>query len=152
IDIDHLDVRHGFPDLFMRCCGHRCLSTISTFCLSNMRPDAPYDKVIPSWNERANMRICRFDHAKDRDRLGVAQGDKIFDVSAALEVLEPLRWPMPMGDRMIANLETLRPRMEALIKGNAPSFPLASVKLKAPIANPNKFFCGAANWPEHVKA
>jgi 2-keto-4-pentenoate hydratase/2-oxohepta-3-ene-1,7-dioic acid hydratase in catechol pathway len=98
------------------------------------------------------MRICRFDHANDRDRLGVVQGDKVFDVSQALEILEPLRWPVPMGDRMIANLDTLRPRMEALIKGNAPSHPLSAVKLKAPIANPSKFFCGAANWPEHAEA
>jgi 2-keto-4-pentenoate hydratase/2-oxohepta-3-ene-1,7-dioic acid hydratase in catechol pathway len=95
------------------------------------------------------MRICRFDRAGERDRLGVVEGDKVYDVSEALEMIEPLRWPVPMGDRMIANLDRLRPRMEALIKGGAPSYPLSDVKLQSPVANPSKFFCGAGNWPEH---
>ena len=95
------------------------------------------------------MRICRFDKGADRDRLGVVEGDRVFDVTAAIELIEPLRWPVPMGDRMIAELGRLRPRMEALVKGGAQSFARGEVHLKAPVANPSKFFCGAGNWPEH---
>lgn len=98
------------------------------------------------------MRICRFDRANDRDLLGVVQGEMVFDVSQTLQALEPVRWPVPIGDRMIANLDVLRPRIEALLRAGAPSYPLSAVKLKAPVANPSKFFCGAANWPEHVEA
>ena len=95
------------------------------------------------------MRICRFEKGAEKDRLGVVEGDKVYDVTAAIDLLEPVRWPVPMGDRMIANLDRLRPRMEELIKSGAPSYPLAEVTLKAPVANPSKFFCGAGNWPEH---
>jgi 2-keto-4-pentenoate hydratase/2-oxohepta-3-ene-1,7-dioic acid hydratase in catechol pathway len=95
------------------------------------------------------MRICRFDRGAERDRLGVVEGDRVFDVTAVVELLEPVRWPVPVGDRMIAELDRLRPRMEALVGQGAPSFPLAQVHLKAPVANPSKFFCGAGNWPEH---
>jgi 2-keto-4-pentenoate hydratase/2-oxohepta-3-ene-1,7-dioic acid hydratase in catechol pathway len=95
------------------------------------------------------MRICRFDRGAEHDRLGVVEGDTVFDVTAAIDLLEPVRWPVPMGDRMIAALGRLRPRMEALAAEGAPSFPLDEVHLKAPVANPSKFFCGAGNWPEH---
>ena len=98
------------------------------------------------------MRICRFDRAGETDRLGVLEGDKVYDVSAVIDMIEPVRWPVPMGDRMIASLPMLRPRMEALVRDGAPSYPLSEVRLNAPIANPSKFLCGAANWPEHVKA
>jgi 2-keto-4-pentenoate hydratase/2-oxohepta-3-ene-1,7-dioic acid hydratase in catechol pathway len=98
------------------------------------------------------MRICRFDRGSEKDRLGVVEGDRVYDVTAAIELLEPVRWPVPMGDRMIANLPVLRPRMEELIRNGAPSYALSEVRLNAPIANPSKFFCGAANWPEHVEA
>lgn len=96
------------------------------------------------------MRICRFDRGSDKDRLGVVEGDKVYDVSAVIDMIEPVRWPVPMGDRMIAALPVLRPKMEELIKsGSAKSYPLSDVRLNAPIANPSKFFCGAGNWPEH---
>jgi 2-keto-4-pentenoate hydratase/2-oxohepta-3-ene-1,7-dioic acid hydratase in catechol pathway len=97
------------------------------------------------------MRICRFDRAGETDRLGVVEGDRVYDVSAVIDMIEPVRWPVPMGDRMIASLPTLRPRMEALIKDGAPSYALSEVRLNAPIANPSKFFCGAGNWPEHAE-
>lgn len=95
------------------------------------------------------MRICRFDRGDARDRLGVVEGDVVCDVSAALDMLEPVRWPVPVGDRMIAALDRLRPQMEGLMTNGAPRFPLADIHLKAPVANPSKFFCGAGNWPEH---
>ena len=40
------------------------------------------------------MRICRYDD----DRVGLVRGDDIFDATAALDQLPPLRWPVPAGD------------------------------------------------------
>ena len=40
------------------------------------------------------MKICRFDN----DRLGVVEGDRVLDVTGALDVLPKLSWPLPGGD------------------------------------------------------
>ena len=47
------------------------------------------------------MKICRFDN----DRLGVVEGDKVLDVTAALDVLPKVTWPFPQGDLLVANLD-----------------------------------------------
>jgi 2-keto-4-pentenoate hydratase/2-oxohepta-3-ene-1,7-dioic acid hydratase in catechol pathway len=91
------------------------------------------------------MRICRFQDQPDGPvMLGIVEGDQLFDVSAATDALPSLRWPLPPGDQFIANLEQLRPAMEAL-KAQATPVPVASVALKCPVANPGKFVCGAGN-------
>ena len=40
------------------------------------------------------MRFCRFDD----NRLGVVKGDMVHDVTAVLDDLPALRWPLPPGD------------------------------------------------------
>lgn len=95
------------------------------------------------------MRICRFTLRNDSTaapRLGwVGPDDSIHDVTAATADLPALRWPVPPGDQLIANLETLRPRIEALAK-DAAAYARSEVRLLAPVANPGKFVCGAGNW------
>jgi 2-keto-4-pentenoate hydratase/2-oxohepta-3-ene-1,7-dioic acid hydratase in catechol pathway len=74
--------------------------------------------------------------------------DGIRDVTAATADLPPLRWPLPPGDQLIASLDRLRPRIEALAAGAAP-IAREKVRLLSPVANPGKFICGAGNWKHH---
>jgi 2-keto-4-pentenoate hydratase/2-oxohepta-3-ene-1,7-dioic acid hydratase in catechol pathway len=97
------------------------------------------------------MKICRFTLNSDSSaapRLGVVRDDGVHDVTAATDALPALRWPVPLGDQLIVNLSTLRPRMEELAKG-APAIALDQVSLLSPVANPSKFVCGAGNWKHH---
>lgn len=97
------------------------------------------------------MRICRFTLNSDASatpRLGVADDAGIHDVTAAAEALPALRWPLPRGDQLIANLDTLRPQMEQLA-ASQPAIALDDVSLLSPVANPSKFVCGAGNWKHH---
>jgi 2,4-didehydro-3-deoxy-L-rhamnonate hydrolase len=91
------------------------------------------------------MKICRYQESKDGPvKLGLVKGDKVHDVTAATESLPAVRWPYPAGDQVIANLDKLRPAMEALA-AKSPGVPVASVLMKCPVANPGKFVCGAGN-------
>lgn len=91
------------------------------------------------------MKICRYQEAADGPvKLGVVRGDMVHDVTAVTDALPAVRWPYPAGDQLIANLDALRPAMEALAD-SAPGVPVAQVLLRAPVANPGKFVCGAGN-------
>jgi 2-keto-4-pentenoate hydratase/2-oxohepta-3-ene-1,7-dioic acid hydratase in catechol pathway len=70
------------------------------------------------------------------------------DVTAATDALAPLRWPLPPGDQLIANLAELKPVMQALAS-QAPLLAREDVRLLAPVANPGKFVCGVGNWKHH---
>jgi 2-keto-4-pentenoate hydratase/2-oxohepta-3-ene-1,7-dioic acid hydratase in catechol pathway len=97
------------------------------------------------------MRICRFTVKADseaRPRLGVLEDGGVRDVTAATEDLPGLRWPLPPGDQLIANLDALRPRMAALA-ADAPLIAREDVRLLSPVANPGKFVCGVGNWSHH---
>ena len=97
------------------------------------------------------MRICRFTLQSDPGagpRLGLMEADGIRDVTAATDELPALRWPLPPGDQLLANLDRLRPRMEALAK-DAPLLSRDQVRLLSPVANPGKFVCGVGNWKKH---
>jgi len=92
------------------------------------------------------MRICRFSRrGGDSVRVGLVEGDVVYDVHAVVDELPALHWPMPPGDHFIANLDRLRPKMEALRRQAVP-IPLAEIDLKSPVANPGKFLCGAGNY------
>lgn len=91
------------------------------------------------------MKICRFDN----DRLGVVEGDRVLDVTAALDVLPKLSWPLPQGDLLIANLDKVVARINA-IKHAATPKPLGSVKLKSPVANPSKVIGAPVNYQLHI--
>jgi len=91
------------------------------------------------------MRLCRF----DADRLGVVDGERLRDVSAALAELPALRWPLPPGDPLIAGFERLRPAIEAAAATAEPR-PLAGVRLKSPVANPDKLIGAPINYGDHI--
>lgn len=92
------------------------------------------------------MKLCRFDD----NRIGLVRGRSVHDVSAVLDDLPPLRWPLPWGDHLIAHLEALRPRLEALADG-APGKLVSEVRLLSPVANPSKIIGTPVNYQAHAE-
>lgn len=92
------------------------------------------------------MRLCRF----NQDRLGLVEDDRIFDVTAALDVLPRHRWPFPAGDALIAGLDDVCAEAWK-IKSSAKSINLGDVRLLSPIANPTKVMAAPANYRLHVE-
>jgi 2-keto-4-pentenoate hydratase/2-oxohepta-3-ene-1,7-dioic acid hydratase in catechol pathway len=78
------------------------------------------------------------------------QGGEVIDVTAALEVLAPRRWPAPPGDALIAGLDAVRARALA-IAPQSPRRPLGAVQLKAPVANPSKIVNAPINYQAHIE-
>lgn len=99
----------------------------------------------------SQVRICRFalkGDAAPAPRVGIYDEAGIRDVTAAVEALPSLRWPLPRGDQFIANLNALRPAIEKLAAGAKP-IPTDQVKLLSPVANPGKLICAMGNWKHH---
>ena len=92
------------------------------------------------------MRLCRFGEG----RLGLVDGARVRDVTAALELLPACRYPFPTYDVMVANLDRLRPRIEALA-GEASSVPLEGLPLHSPVANPGKIIAAPVNYQTHLQ-
>jgi 2-keto-4-pentenoate hydratase/2-oxohepta-3-ene-1,7-dioic acid hydratase in catechol pathway len=107
------------------------------------------------------VRICRYTRAHDADappdagvdaaggRLGLVTDDGIRDVTAALDLLPAHRYPFPRHDLLIAHLDELRPRLEALA---AHAVPLSrdAVRLLSPVANPGKIVAAPVNYETHL--
>ncbi len=92
------------------------------------------------------MKICRFDD----DRIGWVQEDKsVLDVTGALDILPLMKWPVPLGDAFILNLETLTSEMQRLAP-DAPSVSLSDITLKSPVANPSKIMGAPINYQKHI--
>jgi len=91
------------------------------------------------------MRICRF----DSNRVGIVRNDNVFDVTDIVQRLPDLRWPVPLGDLFIDQLEALRPEMERLADRATPR-KLANVKLLSPVANPGKIVGAPINYNDHI--
>lgn len=91
------------------------------------------------------MRFCRYDD----NQLGIVKGDMVHDVTAALEDLPPLAWPVPPGDHLFNHLDTLRPRMETLAE-SAPGKPVSEIALLSPVANPGKIVAAPVNYQLHL--
>jgi 2-keto-4-pentenoate hydratase/2-oxohepta-3-ene-1,7-dioic acid hydratase in catechol pathway len=91
------------------------------------------------------MRLCRFGDG----RLGVVEGASVRDVTAALEVLPSYRYPFPSYDVLIANLDQIVARVQA-IAASSPSVPLAGLKLLSPVANPTKIIAAPVNYQKHL--
>ncbi len=91
------------------------------------------------------MKICRFDN----NRLGVVEGQSVLDVTAALDALPKLSWPMPLGDPLIASLDAVIARIRE-IKHAAGRKPLGAVRLMSPVANPSKIIGAPVNYKLHI--
>src|SRR5215471_3777716 len=91
------------------------------------------------------MRLARFDD----NRLGLVDGDCLRDVTAALAVLPSVRYPVPQGDLLIAQLDAVLNRACALAPAS-PVVPLNSVALRSPVANPGKVIGAPVNYQQHL--
>ncbi|MGY6535001.1 MAG: fumarylacetoacetate hydrolase family protein [Pararhodobacter sp.] len=92
------------------------------------------------------MKLCRF----DTDRLGLVLGDEVADVTAVLDDLPGWTWVPPAGDPVIAALDTLRPRIEALAE-TAPRRSITQMRLDAPVAAPTKVIGAPVNYHDHLE-
>lgn len=92
------------------------------------------------------MRLCRFDD----HRLGVVEGDAVFDVSAVLDELPSVRYPLPAHDPLIAALPRLMPKLAAAARDARP-VPLSTARLLSPVANPGKIIAAPVNYQKHLQ-
>lgn len=79
-------------------------------------------------------------------RLGVVVGDKVVDVTAAVETV-PHIGPHDLMSGLIARFADLRPQLEAAAASGA-GVPLAGVRLRAPLPRPGNIVCMAVNYME----
>jgi 2-keto-4-pentenoate hydratase/2-oxohepta-3-ene-1,7-dioic acid hydratase in catechol pathway len=91
------------------------------------------------------MRLCRFGEG----RLGLVEDASVRDVTAALDALPTYRYPLPPFDPLIANLERVVARIQA-IAATTSSQPLSSLTLLSPVANPGKIVCAPVNYQKHL--
>ena len=91
------------------------------------------------------MRLCRFGDS----RLGLVEGSRAKDVTAALDVLPAYRYPLPGFDPLIANLPLVTARIRE-IAPSAPALDLAGLRLLSPVANPGKIIAAPVNYAKHL--
>jgi 2-keto-4-pentenoate hydratase/2-oxohepta-3-ene-1,7-dioic acid hydratase in catechol pathway len=91
------------------------------------------------------MRLARFGD----NRLGLVEGDSVRDVTAALDVLPAVRYPVPAGDLLIAHLDAVLERART-IAPSSPAVPLEGVVLRSPVANPGKVVAAPVNYQNHL--
>ena len=92
------------------------------------------------------MRLCRF----GGNRLGLVEGDQLRDVTAALDSLPAVRYPLPPYDLLIENLPKLRGAIAAAAK-SAPTLALTACDLLSPVANPGKLVAAPVNYKKHLE-
>src|SRR5216110_814859 len=92
------------------------------------------------------MRICRFDD----NRVGIVSGEGIRDVTAVLDRLPQVTYPLPRHDPFIAALRDLLPEMPAAARRASP-IPIDQVRLLSPVANPGKIIAAPVNYKKHLE-
>ena len=93
------------------------------------------------------MKICRYDD----NRFGVVRDDVVYDVTSVVEAeLPPYRYPLPIGDQLVANLDAMRPKLEQAAD-NAEGKPIADVSFRSPVANPTKIIGVPQNYEEQAQ-
>ncbi|MEO4045144.1 fumarylacetoacetate hydrolase family protein [Hoeflea sp. CAU 1731] len=91
------------------------------------------------------MKLCRYND----NQIGIVRADGVHNITTIVDKLEPHRHPFPLGDALIANLESLRDEMEALADSATP-VPISQVKLLSPVANPSKIIGTPQNYEAHA--
>ena len=116
------------------------MASLSSHVPSRLRGNL--DALISS---KSTMRMCRFGEG----RLGLVEDASVRDVTAALDVLPGYRYPLPHFDPLIANLDKVASRVQAIAATARPQ-PLSSVALLSPVANPGKIVCAPVNYQKHL--
>lgn len=91
------------------------------------------------------MQFCRFNN----DRLGLLEGEAIYDVSAAIEVIPTTRWLAPLGDPLLLHLDAVRATARTL-RATAKRYERRQVSLHSPITRASKIMAAPANYKLHV--
>ena len=91
------------------------------------------------------MKYCRFDD----NRIGVVRDDKVHDVTQIVDELPAVRYPYPTGDALVANLGSLRDKMERLAD-QTEGMPTAGRRFLSPVANPTKIIGTPVNYQAHA--
>jgi 2-keto-4-pentenoate hydratase/2-oxohepta-3-ene-1,7-dioic acid hydratase in catechol pathway len=91
------------------------------------------------------MKLCRYDD----DRLGVARGELIHDVTQAQTQIRAAAPYAMKGDAVIAALPAWRARLEEMA-AKAPGKPISAVKLLSPVARPSKLVAAPTNYKAHI--
>jgi 2-keto-4-pentenoate hydratase/2-oxohepta-3-ene-1,7-dioic acid hydratase in catechol pathway len=91
------------------------------------------------------VRLCRF----GENRLGLVDGSNVRDVTAALDVLQSYKYPLPTHDVLIANLEQVIARVRAIASAS-PVLRLEQLELLSPVANPGKIIAAPVNYQKHL--
>jgi 2,4-didehydro-3-deoxy-L-rhamnonate hydrolase len=91
------------------------------------------------------MKLCRYDDNK----IGIVRDDGVYDVSSVLQSLPKLGYPVPLGDHLIAHLDSLRPGMERAADKGKP-IPVKNVRFLSPVANPTKIIGTPVNYADHA--
>ena len=88
------------------------------------------------------MRLCRF----NTDRIGLVEGDTVFDVTDVLS-LPQYHYPLPTHDVLIEHLDAFRTAVERFPR--VAGVPLSTVSLLSPVANPGKIVAAPVNYQAH---
>lgn len=92
------------------------------------------------------MRICWFNDNK----LGMVDGNVVHDVTAALSVLPPARYPGPRYDLLVAHLDEVCAEI-VRIAGSAATYRVEEVQFLSPVAQPGKIIGVPVNYLKHVE-
>lgn len=93
------------------------------------------------------MKICRY----DENQFGIVRGELVHDVTSVVDAeLPAYRYPLPIGDQLITNLEAMRPKLERAAD-SAANKPIADVKFRSPVANPTKIIGVPQNYEDHAQ-
>jgi 2-keto-4-pentenoate hydratase/2-oxohepta-3-ene-1,7-dioic acid hydratase in catechol pathway len=92
------------------------------------------------------MKLCRFND----NRLGVIDGREVIDITDALDVIPRSGYPLPPFDPLVANLDAVTHRIDAL-REQAKRLRLEDVCLLSPVANPGKIVAAPVNYRKHLE-
>lgn len=92
------------------------------------------------------MKLCWFNGHK----LGLVQGGLVYDVSKALEHMNPSIYPAREGDPLITQLDSLRPHISRLAE-TADSIAIEDAQFLSPVSRPTKIIGTPVNYLKHVE-
>jgi len=91
------------------------------------------------------MKLCLF----NENRIGVAVGEEVVDVTEAFAAIPKPTWPYPRSDWVIQHFEDVRSTVEKMSETGV-RVPLRGVTLRAPVANPGKIIGAPINYKDHI--
>jgi 2-keto-4-pentenoate hydratase/2-oxohepta-3-ene-1,7-dioic acid hydratase in catechol pathway len=91
------------------------------------------------------MKLCLF----DAHRIGIVVDQHVVDVTDVFQDVARPAWPYPLSDLVIQHFPALRDKVLAAAEAGR-RIPLASIRLRAPVANPGKIIGAPINYKAHI--